>query len=100
MALAVSVLVSALVRPWFDHPSVSAAPTLLQVLAHVLLLQDVTGQEALSAGVWYVAIDLQLFAMSVLIFGVARQLQTRWPGMHARLGFSGVGLVLLLACLL
>lgn len=97
VALAVSVLVSALVRPWFDHPSVSAAPTLLQVLAHVLLLQDVTGQEALSAGVWYVAIDLQLFAMSVLIFGVARQLQLRWPGMHARLGSLGIGLVLVLA---
>jgi peptidoglycan/LPS O-acetylase OafA/YrhL len=93
VALAVSVLVSELVRPWFDHPSVSAAPTLMQVLAHVLLLQDVLGQEALSAGVWYVAIDFQLFAMSVLIFGMGRQLQLRWPGMPARL--PGLGLVLL-----
>ncbi|OGA97543.1 MAG: acyltransferase [Burkholderiales bacterium RIFCSPHIGHO2_12_FULL_61_11] len=97
VALAVSVLVAALVRPWFDHPSVPAAPTIVQLLAHVLLLQDVLGQEALSAGVWYVAIDLQLFAMSVLIFGVARQLQTRWPGIPAHPGFLGVGLVLLLA---
>ena len=40
VALAVSVLVAALVRPWFAHPSVPAAPTLWQVLAHGLLLQD------------------------------------------------------------
>ncbi|MGH8034482.1 MAG: acyltransferase family protein, partial [Lysobacterales bacterium] len=59
VALAVSVLVAALVRPWFEHASVPAAPTLVQLLAHVLLLQDVLGQEALSAGVWYVAIVLQ-----------------------------------------
>ncbi|MGH8830723.1 MAG: acyltransferase family protein [Polaromonas sp.] len=97
VALAVSVLVAALVRPWFEHPSVPAAPTLVQLLAHVLLLQDVLGQEALSAGVWYVAIDLQLFAMSVLVLGMARQLQHRWPGMPARLVSPGIALVLGLA---
>jgi len=75
VALAVSVLVAALVRPWFAHPSVSAAPTLLQLLAHVFLLQDVLGQEALSAGVWYVAIDFQLYAAVVLIFAFARRFQ-------------------------
>lgn len=75
-ALAVSVLVAALVRPWFDHPSVPAAPTLFQLLAHGLLLQDVLGQEALSAGVWYVAMDLQLYAMAVLVFAAARPLRT------------------------
>ncbi len=94
VALAVSVLVAALVRPWFAHPSVPEAPTLLQLLAHVLLLQDVLGQEALSAGVWYVAIDFQLFAISVLVFAFARQLQPRWRKLPVRLG---VGLLLLLA---
>lgn len=74
-ALAVSVLVAALLRPWFDHPSVPAAPTLFQLLAHGLLLQDVLGEEALSAGVWYVAMDLQLYAMVVLVFAVARPLR-------------------------
>ena len=97
VALAVTVLVAALVRPWFDHPSVPAAPTLLQLLAHLLLLQDVLGQQALSAGVWYVAIDLQLFAMSVLVFGAAGQLGRRWPGVLARPAFLGLWLVLLLA---
>lgn len=93
VALAVCVLVAALVRPWFAHPSVPAAPTWLQVVAHVLLLQDVLGQEALSAGVWYVAIDFQLFVSSVLVFAGARALRQRWPQVPARLG---VGLMLTL----
>ncbi|MFC5522509.1 acyltransferase family protein [Polaromonas jejuensis] len=93
LALAVSVLVAALVRPWFEHPSVPEAPTSQQVLAHVLLLQDVLGLEALSAGVWYVAIDFQLFVISVLILAFARQLQQRWPQLPVRLG---MGLLLLL----
>ena len=76
VALAASVLVAALLRPWFDHPSVPAAPTLLQLLAHGLLLQDLLGQESLSAGVWYVAMDLQLYAMAVLVFAASRRLHT------------------------
>lgn len=107
VALAVSVLVAALVRPWFAHTSVSAAPTLLQLLAHVFLLQDVLGQEALSAGVWYVAIDFQLYAAAVLIFAFARrfQLQQGESGgaTHATSASAtvsaplGVSLILLLA---
>ncbi|SDM59369.1 acyltransferase [Polaromonas sp. JS666] len=76
VALAASVLVAALLRPWFDHPSVPAAPTLLQLLAHGLLLQDLLGQESLSAGVWYVAMDLQLYAVAVLVFAASRRLRT------------------------
>ncbi|MBW8723290.1 MAG: acyltransferase, partial [Polaromonas sp.] len=107
VALLVSVLVAALVRPWFAHASVSASPTLLQLLAHVFLLQDLTGQEALSAGVWYVAIDLQLYAAAVLIFAFARRFQfSQGEGtdaVHATSASSavsaplGVSLILLLA---
>ncbi len=66
-AVAITMLVTAMVRPWFEHTSLSAPPSLLQLLAHVLLLHDLLGMEALSAGVWYVAIDLQLFAATVLL---------------------------------
>jgi peptidoglycan/LPS O-acetylase OafA/YrhL len=97
VALAVTVLVAALVRPWFHQPSVPAAPTLWQLVAHLLLLQDVLGLEALSAGIWYVAIDLQLFALSVLIFSAARQLRRRWPSAPAPLGTLALAAVLLLA---
>jgi peptidoglycan/LPS O-acetylase OafA/YrhL len=92
VALAVSVLVAALVRPWFDHPSVPAAPGVFQLLAHVLLLQDVLGQEALSAGVWYVAIDFQLYALAVLVFAAARQ---RQPPTEKAVSVAAAAVVLL-----
>lgn len=63
LALILAVLCNALADHWIDHHSISAAPQLWQALLHVLMLQDIMGQEALSAGIWYVAVDLQLFAM-------------------------------------
>ena len=99
VALAVSVLVAALVRPWFDHPSVSSMPTFWQLLTHVLLLQDVLEQQALSAGVWYVAIDFQLFVMSVLIFSLARRLQKSFPDRSGWPACVGMALVTVLAVL-
>ena len=99
VVLAVSMLVAALVRPWFDHPSVSAAPSALQTLSHILLLQDVLGQEALSAGVWYVAIDFQLFVMTVLIFSLARRMQKHFPEGSRWPAGLGIALVTVLAVL-
>ena len=80
VALLLAIVVAALVRPWFDHPSVPEAPSLAQLLAHALLLQDVVGEEALSAGVWYVAIDFQLFALSTVLLAGVRA----WPGLPRR----------------
>ena len=80
VAVLASVLVSAVIRPWFVHPSVPHVPSLAQALAHALLLQDVFGFEALSAGLWYVAIDFQLYALSVLVFLAAAAAARRWPG--------------------
>ena len=65
-ALSFTVLVTACVRPFFDHSSLSASPTPLQIFAHIFLLQDVLYLEAFSAGVWYVAIDFQLFIMAIV----------------------------------
>ncbi|KQW45589.1 MULTISPECIES: acyltransferase [unclassified Roseateles] len=50
--------------------SISAA----QLLAHALLLHDVLGFEALTVGAWYVAIDLQLFALLTGLLWLARGL--------------------------
>jgi peptidoglycan/LPS O-acetylase OafA/YrhL len=97
VAVAASVLVAALVRPWFDHSSVPAAPTWLQVIAHALLLQDLLGEDALSAGLWYVAIDLQLFAVCVLVFSFARTAAQRWPGLPDQAGVWLVGALALLS---
>lgn len=90
VALLVTVLASALVRPWFDHPSVPGDPDLAQLVTHALLLHSVADHESLSAGVWYVAIDFQLFTLSVLAFagvralpqGIGRQ-RAAWLGQAA-----------------
>jgi peptidoglycan/LPS O-acetylase OafA/YrhL len=60
-ALSATVLVSEWVRPEFDFASLSATPDWGQALAHVFLMEHLLGMESLSAGVWYVAIDFQLY---------------------------------------
>jgi peptidoglycan/LPS O-acetylase OafA/YrhL len=85
VALLLAVLVAALVRPGFDHPSVPAEPTLSQLLANALMLQDIVGEEALSAGVWYVAIDFQLFTLLVLLLAGVRSLPGLAPGQRVLL---------------
>ena len=65
-ALSFTVLVTEVLRPDFEHDSLSAAPDWGQAMAHMALLQHLLGMEALSAGLWYVAIDFQLYAMALL----------------------------------
>ena len=48
------------------HESIPEFPTLAQFIAHVFLLQSVLGFDGLSAGVWYIAIDFQLYALLLL----------------------------------
>lgn len=74
-ALTVCVLVAAVVRPWLDEDVVPASPTFGQLVAHGLLLQDLLGYESLSTGVWYVAIDFQLFALALALVGLPTLLQ-------------------------
>lgn len=84
VALVVVIATSAAVRPWFDDPAVSPDPDLPQLLAHALLLHGVAGEESLSAGVWYVAIDFQLFALTVLLLAGVRAMVP--PALRARAG--------------
>lgn len=62
-ALALTLLLSEAIRPGFAHDSLSATPHLGEVLAHVFFVQHLLDVPALSAGVWYVAIDLQLYGL-------------------------------------
>lgn len=78
-ALSVVVVVSEIIRPQFNHASLSAVPTWGQAWAHVLLLQHVLDMEALSAGVWYVAMDFQLYASALLVFALAQRLSVWLP---------------------
>lgn len=53
---------------------VSPLPSVPVLLAHLLLLQDILGVPSLLAGAWYVAIDLQLFALFAVLMFAARKL--------------------------
>jgi peptidoglycan/LPS O-acetylase OafA/YrhL len=73
VALVLAMLCTELARVWMDHPSVSDPPTLWQVVAHALLLESLLDMESLSAGVWYVAIDFQLYALLLGVLWLARR---------------------------
>lgn len=66
-----------------------------QVAANLLLLQDVLGQEGLSAGFWYVAIDLQLYIGLVLLAMLCRALPLSVRGRLAVFGGLTLGISLL-----
>ncbi|MBV8126001.1 MAG: acyltransferase [Burkholderiaceae bacterium] len=71
-AVILSVLCATWVSPWlpeFEPVSVSLG----SLIAHALLLHGVLGQESLTAGAWYVAIDFQLFAMLLGLLWLARR---------------------------
>jgi peptidoglycan/LPS O-acetylase OafA/YrhL len=42
------------------------------------LLYDLIGLEALSAGVWYVAVDFQLFAITTVLIALIHSMPSRW----------------------
>lgn len=89
VAMAFAVVAAWLARVWMDDADTPGAPTLAQLLANALFVHDIVGQGALSAGLWYVAIDLQLYA---LLAALALLLHaTRLRG--AALGVLAVGAV-------
>src|SRR5258708_1213033 len=59
-AIGFAIVAGEIARDWIDNDVVGALPTIQQVLAHILFLQDVLGYESLSAGLWYVCITFQL----------------------------------------
>ena len=77
LALVLAVLCNALADHWIDHHSISAPPQFWQALLHLVMLQDIMGHEALSAGIWYVAVDFQLFALFTMLVMLAQL--TRHP---------------------
>jgi len=81
-----ATLLAAVLTPvagiWMLHDSMSAAVTLGQLSAHALLLHGVLGYESLSAGAWYVAIDFQLYLLTVSLL---------WLGAAWRAGGADIG---------
>ena len=60
----------------------SGATTWPQLLAHLFLSNELLNQEALSAGVWYVGVDFQLFVIVALVLWAAGMASRRWPSMR------------------
>ncbi|WP_338415805.1 acyltransferase family protein [uncultured Sphaerotilus sp.] len=67
VALLAAVACAFFARALGEYPDIPEAPTAGQFIANALMLQDVLGEPALSAGLWYVAIDLQLYALLALL---------------------------------
>jgi peptidoglycan/LPS O-acetylase OafA/YrhL len=70
--LGIAVAANEVARLWMDHEAISSRPGLLQLLAHAAFLHDVLGFQALTAGIWYLAIDFQLFLLTLGLFWVAQ----------------------------
>ncbi|WP_371323737.1 acyltransferase [Dechloromonas sp. ZY10] len=73
VAVSLAVVCAALADRWLDDDMIPARATVGQWLAHAVLLHGVLGVESLSAGVWYVAIDFQLFALMALLLWSGRR---------------------------
>src|ERR1017187_3729527 len=92
-ALVVALVANEVARSWMAHPSISASPTPGQLVAHVFLLHKVLGYESLTAGIWYVAIDVQLVALVSLVYAVACRLSSDGGHAIARWTLLAMGLV-------
>ena len=77
LTLSLITLAVALSRANIHADWLPNAPTFSQFLAHAFLVHDLLGVEALSSGVWYVAIDFQLFVVLVVLCNRLQGLGTR-----------------------
>ncbi|MBK1681194.1 hypothetical protein CKO20_12525 [Rhodocyclus tenuis] len=73
-AIGIAIVCAAIARTLMDHDSIPDAPRPLQFAAHALLLHGILDIDSLSAGVWYVAIDFQLFALLLGLLWLAQHL--------------------------
>jgi peptidoglycan/LPS O-acetylase OafA/YrhL len=85
-AIALAIAASFVASRLMQHHSISAMPDVPQLLSHLFFLQNILGYESLSAGLWYVAIDFQLFAVcALLVFLVEKLLPASWSYRSTRL---------------
>lgn len=77
-ALLVAVVCTELARQWMAHDSLPDAPGFWQVVWHAMLLHTLMDVDSLSAGVWYVAIDFQLYALLLVLLWATRGVRGPW----------------------
>jgi peptidoglycan/LPS O-acetylase OafA/YrhL len=70
VALIVTIVCAWAARFWVQDEYVGESETMGQFLAHLFFLQGILGLDSISAGVWYVAIDWQLYAILAIMMGM------------------------------
>ena len=70
VALLLTIICAWVARFWVNDEFVGESETLGQFLAHLFFLQGILGLDSISAGVWYVAIDWQLYAILAIMLGM------------------------------
>ncbi|MBS1131124.1 MAG: Acyltransferase 3 [Proteobacteria bacterium] len=71
-AIGLAIIAAAIANQWLDDEAIPARATFSQWLAHAFLVHSLLGFDALSAGVWYIAIDFQLFALMAILLWSGR----------------------------
>ena len=72
VALLFTIASSHLARNWLPADFIPGTPTWREFLAHITLLNGILSVDSLSAGVWYVAIDFQLYALMAMMLWLGR----------------------------
>jgi peptidoglycan/LPS O-acetylase OafA/YrhL len=72
VALLFTIASSQIARSWLPADFIPGTPTWGEFLAHITLLNGVLDVDSLSAGVWYVAIDFQLYALMAMMLWLGR----------------------------
>ena len=75
-AVVFTILCAWVARHWVNDEFVGQSETLAQFLAHLFFLQGILGLDSISAGVWYVAIDWQLYSVLAILLMVFSSYQT------------------------
>jgi peptidoglycan/LPS O-acetylase OafA/YrhL len=79
VALLITISCACIARLWISDEYVGATETFTQFLAHLFLLQGILGVYSISAGVWYIAIDWQLYAvLTFLLMSYANYRNLIW----------------------
>jgi peptidoglycan/LPS O-acetylase OafA/YrhL len=85
-AAAIAMCASAFARDWIDENVIGSVPTVDQLAAHLVFMQDILGYESLSAGLWFVCISFQLtvlyllglFVRDAIVHRTSREVRKRW----------------------
>jgi len=77
VALLITIVCAMFARQWSADEYIGQPETIAQVLAHLFLMQGVLGYDSISAGVWYVAIDWQLFTVLAVVYTVFQRTAMR-----------------------